>query len=169
MDRGIPTEAVLEELRQADAQGSYRVGTPQGRLTKLAAKFADQPWQQVRPPRRGQLLPQAGEVHVPAHRGARTAKERARRQRQLKAYWQRQGEIQQQDLPRDERLQKLGAARDRAARGAAGLVPAAVSAEGKRTFTLDRPKRRPVRQREGRYFLRTNLVRGQPRDRKSVV
>ena len=74
MDRGIPTEAVLEELRQADAKVSYRVGTPQGRLTKLAAKFVEQPWQQVRPPRRGQLLPQAGEVHVPAHRGARTAK-----------------------------------------------------------------------------------------------
>ena len=137
MDRGIPTEAVLEELRPEDVKVSYLVGTPKGRLTKLEAKFVDQPWQEVRPHRRVKLLPQAGEVSVLAHSGARTAKERARRQRQLKTYWQRLGEIQKQDLPRDERLQKLGAARDR-------------------------PKRRTVRSREGRYLLRTNLSADHP-------
>ena len=162
MDRGIPTEAVLEELRQEDVKVSYLVGTPKGRLTKLEAKFVDQPWQEVRPHRRVKLLPQAGEVSVLAHSGARTAKERARRQRQLKTYWQRLGEIQKQDLPRDERRQKLGAARDRAGRVAAGLVQASVAAEGKLTFTRDRPKRRPVRSREGRYLLRTSLSADHP-------
>ena len=162
MDRGIPTEAVLEELRQEDVKVSYLVGTPKGRLTKLEAKFVDQPWQEVRPHRRVKLLPQEGEVYVLAHSGARTAKERARRQRQLKTYWQRLGEIQKQDLPRDERRQKLGAARDRAGRVAAGLVRASVAAEGKLTFTLDRPKLRTVRSREGRYLLRTNLSADHP-------
>jgi hypothetical protein len=35
MDRGIPTEAVLTEMRNADPPISYLVGTPKGRLTKL--------------------------------------------------------------------------------------------------------------------------------------
>ena len=153
---------MLEELRQADAKVSYLVGTPKGRLTKLEAKFVDQPWQQVRPHLRVKLLPQDGEAYVLAHSGARTAKERAMRQRKLRACWQRLGEIQKQELTRDERLQKLGAARDRAGRVAAGLVQATVSADGKLTFTLDRAKLRTVRNREGRYLLRTNLSADNP-------
>jgi hypothetical protein len=35
MDRGIPTEAVLEEMRRADPPVSYLVGTPKGRLSRL--------------------------------------------------------------------------------------------------------------------------------------
>ena len=35
MDRGIPTEEVLREMRQADPPISYLVGTPKGRLTKM--------------------------------------------------------------------------------------------------------------------------------------
>jgi len=35
MDRGIPTEEVLTELRAADPKVRYLVGTPKGRLTKL--------------------------------------------------------------------------------------------------------------------------------------
>jgi len=162
MDRGIPTEAVLEELRQSETKVSYLVGTPKGRLTKLEQKFVDQPWQEVRPQLRVKLLPQEGEVYVLAQSGARTHKERAMRRRKLKAYWQRLGEIQQQDLTRDQRLQKLGAARDRAGRVAAGLVQVTVVEEGTLTFTLDRPKLRTVRGREGRYLLRTNLSADDP-------
>ena len=49
MDRGIPTEAVLAELRQSEAKVSYLVGTPKGRLTKLEKELAEKPWQEVRP------------------------------------------------------------------------------------------------------------------------
>jgi hypothetical protein len=35
MDRGVPTEAVLAEMRQADPPVQYLVGTPKGRLTRL--------------------------------------------------------------------------------------------------------------------------------------
>lgn len=162
MDRGIPTEAVLEELRHSDPQVSYLVGTPKGRLTQLEKELADKPWQEVRPQLRVKLLPQAGEVYVLAESGARTAKERGMRQRQLKALWQRLQEIQAQDLTRDQRLEKLGGARDRAGRAVAGLVPATVAAAGKLTFQLDRQKLRAVRQREGRYLLRTNLSADNP-------
>jgi hypothetical protein len=35
MDRGIPTEEVLAEMRSSDPPISYLVGTPKGRLSKL--------------------------------------------------------------------------------------------------------------------------------------
>jgi len=141
---------------------SYLVGTPKGRLTRLEQELAQQPWQEVRPQLRVKLLPQAGEVYVLAESGARIHKERAMRRRKLKALWHRLGEIQGQDLTRDQRLEKLGAARDRAGRGAAGLVNATVDAAGNLAFTLDRKQLRTIRNREGRYLLRTNLNADHP-------
>ena len=35
MDRGIPTEAVLAEMRAAETPTHYLVGTPRGRLSQL--------------------------------------------------------------------------------------------------------------------------------------
>jgi transposase len=162
MDRGIPTEAVLTELRASDAKVSYLVGTPKGRLTKLEKELAGKPWQQVREHLRVKLLPQEGEVYVLAESGARISKERGMRHRKLKALWQRLKEIQAQDLTRDQRLEKLGGARDRAGRAVAALVQTPVSTEGQLTFALDRAKLRTVRQREGRYLLRTNLSQDNP-------
>ena len=162
MDRGIPTEAVLEELRHSDPQVSYLVGTPKGRLTKLEKALADKPWQQVREQLRVKLLPQENEVYVLAESGARTAKERGMRRRKLKALWQRLKEIQMQDLTRDQRIEKLGGARDRAGRAVAALVKTVVDAHGQLNFQLDRDKLRSVRRREGRYLLRTNLSADNP-------
>ena len=48
MDRGIPTEEVLAEMRQSDPPVRYLVGTPKGRLTRLEKLLVDQPWQQAR-------------------------------------------------------------------------------------------------------------------------
>lgn len=62
MDRGIPTAAVLEELRKSAPQVRSLVGTPKGRLPALETELAAQPWQEVRPQLRVKLLPQAGEV-----------------------------------------------------------------------------------------------------------
>jgi hypothetical protein len=138
------------------------VGTPQGRLTKLEAALAQRPWQDVRPRLRVKLLPQAGELYVLAESAARADKERGIRQRKLKAYWQRLGQLQHQDLCRDALLEKLGAARVRAGRGAARLVRVTVSAAGSLTFQLDRAKLRTVRGRAGRYLLRTNLSADDP-------
>ena len=39
MDRGIPTEEVLAEMRASDPPIHYLVGIPQGRLTKLEAEL----------------------------------------------------------------------------------------------------------------------------------
>src|SRR5207245_498440 len=48
MDRGIPTEAVLEQMRQSDPPVLYLVGTPKGRLSKLEEKLSGLPWQAAR-------------------------------------------------------------------------------------------------------------------------
>lgn len=162
MDRGIPTEAVLAELRSAEARVRYLVGTPKGRLTKLEAALAERPWQEVHPQLRVKLLPQEGELYVLAESTARAHKDRGIRRRRLKAYWRRLGQLQHQDLSRDALLEKLGAARARAGRIVAGLVKVTVSPAGNLTFALDRVKLRTVRSREGRYLLRTNLSAEDP-------
>ena len=156
MDRGIPTEAVLAELRSGEARVRYLVGTPKGRLTQLEAALAQRPWQEVHPQLRVKLLPQEGELYVLAESTARANKDRGICRRRLKAYWRRLGQLRQQDLSRDALLEKLGAARARAGRVVTGLVKVTVSPEGKLTWALDRVKLRTVRSREGRYLLRTN-------------
>lgn len=162
MDRGVPTEEILAELRSAQAPVRYLVGTPKGRLTRLEAALAERPWQEVRPELRVKLLPSEGELYVLAESGARTNKERGMRRRRLKAYWKRLGELQRQAPPRDTLLKKLGAAQDRAGRVAGGLVEVEVSAAGVLDYRLDREKLRAVRQREGRYLLRTNMTADDP-------
>ncbi|PZN87467.1 MAG: hypothetical protein DM484_00290 [Candidatus Methylumidiphilus alinenensis] len=44
MDRGIPTEEVLAEMRAAETPIHYLVGTPKGRLTKLEKGLLKLPW-----------------------------------------------------------------------------------------------------------------------------
>ena len=112
MDRGIPTEETLTQMRQSDPPVSYLVGTPKGRLSKLEAALAQRPWHQVREGITVKLLPQDGECYVFAQSAARIDKERAMRRRQLKHLWKRLPELRQmKTLDRDGLLMKLGAAR----------------------------------------------------------
>lgn len=104
MDRGIPMEAVLEELRACEPRVGHGVGTPKGRLTNLEAALAGREWQQVRPSLRVKELPKDGELYVLAHSAARASKERGMRRRKLKAYWKRLGELAAQECGRDELL-----------------------------------------------------------------
>jgi hypothetical protein len=162
MDRGIPTEEILTELRSADSGVRYLVGTPKARLNRYETTLAERPWREVRPQLRVKLLPQDGELYVLAESQSRAGKERGMRRRRLKAYWCRLGELQRQRPPRDQLLKKLGAAQEKAGRGATSLVPAEVAADGTLSYRLDREKLRVVRGREGRYLLRTNLSADDP-------
>src|SRR6202012_366504 len=112
MDRGVPTEAVLAEMRAADPPVQYLVGTPKGRLTRLEKHLIAQPWQQARPGVQVKLLAQEGELYVGAQSRDRVAKERAMRRRQLKRLWARLTQLSTMRLTREELLMKLGAARD---------------------------------------------------------
>jgi hypothetical protein len=162
MDRGIPTEAVLEEMRRADPPVSYLVGTPKGRLSRLEKDLVAKPWQEAREGVQVKLLPQEGEVYVFAESRDRVAKERAMRRRQLKWLWARLEQLAAMQVTREELLMKLGAARAKAPT-AWRLVEIKVAARGADfTYRLDRDKLRRTRRREGRYLLRTDLGEEDP-------
>ena len=162
MDRGIPTEAVLAEMRHSDPPVHYLVGTPKGRLTQLEKLLLDKPWQEVRTGVQVKLLAEDGEFYVFAESTDRVLKERAMRRRQLKRLWRRLDELAAMKLTREELLMKLGAARATAP-AAWRLVDITVDhASARFTFALNRTKLRRTRRREGRYLLRTNLTEGEP-------
>jgi hypothetical protein len=162
MDRGIPTEEVLEEMRNAETPVHYLVGTPKGRLSKLEAQLLPLPWEKVRDSLSVKLLKQEDELYVLACSGPRQSKERAMRRRRLKKYWKRLKELQKQKLNRDQLLMKIGAAKKDAG-NAARLVelhlPAARQEVTPETFSfsLDKAKLRIARRHEGQYLLRSNL------------
>src|SRR5260370_29273889 len=85
MDRGVPTEEVLTEMRTSVLPIYYLVGTPKGRLSKLEADLLERPWQSVRPGVEVKVLPQENELYLFAQSHDRLKKERAMRRRQLKA------------------------------------------------------------------------------------
>jgi len=47
MDRGIPTEAMLKEMRESPRETSYPVGTPRARVKKFEKQWLDLPWLKV--------------------------------------------------------------------------------------------------------------------------
>jgi transposase len=162
MDRGIPTEEVLAEMRASDPPVHYLVGTPKGRLSQYEAQLLEQPWQTVRAGVQVKLLSEAGELYVLAESKDRVNKERSMRRRQLKGLVQRLQELIQMELTRDQLLLKLGAAKSQfpAAWRLVTLQVPDPETERRRpnfTFALCRDKLRQVRRREGRYLLRSNL------------
>jgi transposase len=175
MDRGIPTEETLQQMRQSEPPVLYLVGTPKGRLGRLEGQLTDLPWRQAREGVEVKLLTQSGEVYVLAQSQDRVNKERGMRRRQLKWLWQRLKELKAMELKRDALLMKLGAARQQAPsawRLVEVKVPAAqrtkqaeaqppgVGAEF--SFRLLKDKLRVTRRREGRYLLRSNMPERPP-------
>ncbi len=162
MDRGVPTEAVLAQMRASDPPVQYLVGTPKGRLTKLEQALLDQPWHAARPGVQVKLLAQDDELYVFAESRDRVAKERSMRRRQLKWLWARLKKLSTMSLTRDALLMKLGAAKTKTP-AAWRLIEVAVATRDARfTYQLDRQKLSEVRRREGRYLLRTNLIASDP-------
>jgi hypothetical protein len=158
MDRGVPTEAALAQLRASTPPVHYLVGTPKARLNRMEAALAERPWVEVRGQLRVKCVPEDGEVYVLTESPARVDKERSMRRRALKKYWKRLGELSRLRTPRrDELLLKLGKAAGEAG-ASARLVQVDVSPAGVLTYQLNRDKLRVVRRREGRYLLRTNLT-----------
>ena len=167
MDRGVPTEEVLSEMRSSiPVPIYYLVGTPKGRLSKLEADLLERPWQSVRPGVEVKVLPQENELYIFAQSQDRLNKERAMRRRQLRALWKRLGQLQQMKLTARELLLKLGEAkgRYRAAWRLMDIQFPKPTTKGIASFSfaLNRQKLRIVRRREGRYLLRTNLLGRDP-------
>jgi transposase len=166
MDRGIPTEATLREMREEGI--SYLVGTPKGRLAQFEQALLERPWTAARESVRVKLVEHEREFYVYVESQDRVAKERSMRRRRLKKLWRRLQELRQmKGQTRDELLMRLGAAKKEAGRAWALVnvhVPEAGQEVNAQTFTisLDRDKLRQMRRREGRYLLRSNMTSERP-------
>ena len=162
MDRGIPTEAVLAEMRASEPAVQYLVGTPKGRLSRLEKALADKSWQDARDGVQVKLLAQDDELYVFAQSQDRVTKERAMRQRQLRFLWKRLQHLAAMEISREEMLMKLGAARAKAPTAWRLIDVTMDKAAATFSFALNRKKLRIARRREGRYLLRTNLTETDP-------
>jgi transposase len=162
MDRGVPTEATLEQMRASDPPIRYLVGTPKGRLSKLEKDLLLKPWHEARPGVQVKLLPQDGEMYVFAQSADRIAKERGMRKRQLRKLWARLNKLSSMTLTHKDLLMKLGGARSQYP-AAWRLVDVQIDDRAPTfTYHLRKDKLRQVRKREGRYLLRTNLTGSDP-------
>ncbi len=85
MDRGIPTEDMLEKMRSRGID--YLVGTPKGHLTHVEKPLLEQPWMQARESVRVKILQQESEFYVYVESHNRVVKERSMRRRRLKRLW----------------------------------------------------------------------------------
>ena len=159
MDRGIPTEETLTQMRASSPPVSYLVGTPKGRLTALEKDFTGKPWSQAKEAVSVKLLDQEGEVYILAKSEGRVLKERGMRRKKLKKFWARLKDLLRQAPSRDQLLLKIGAAQKEAGR-AKSLVTITLPKAGQPAFifTLNRPRLRACRRHEGRYLLRSNLI-----------
>ena len=165
MDRGIPTEDVLAEMRAEGVQ--YVVGTPKGRLSRLEREFAGMRWREVRSGVSVKLVEATGELLVLAESEDRRRKERAIRRKKLRRFIEGLRELRRRMPDRDKLLERLGVLKKEAGR-ASGLVEIAVPKSGeevtpeKFTFRLRREKFKAAGRRDGQYLLRTNLTGEDP-------
>jgi len=168
MDRGIPTEETLAEMRNAETPTCYLVGTPRGRLSQLDKDFLSRPWADVRDAVHVKLVEHDGELYILARSDGRRDKEQAMRRRRLKKLIKRLHELRQQTLTRDQLLIKLGAARKEAGPAAYRLIDIQLPDKDQPVtpetfgFKLNWQKLREARRREGSYLLRSNLTDSDP-------
>src|SRR5439155_5280901 len=111
MDRGIPTEAVLEEMRTADREIFYLVGTPRNKIRQYEKKWLDLPWQKVRESVEVKLFAEAGELYVLAKSEGRRLKERAMRRKKVARLLWKLRAMRRSCPRRDQLLLRLGAAK----------------------------------------------------------
>ena len=167
MDRGIPTEEILAEMREPGREVYYLVGTSRGKIKQHERKWLDLPWRKVRESVEVKLYEQDGELYVLAKSEGRRAKEMAMRRKRL-ARLLRKLRAMRRSLPaRDQLLLRIGAVKTEAGR-AFGFVkiqiPEARQAVTRESFQfhVDKAKLKEAELRDGHYLLRSNLSGGDP-------
>jgi transposase len=167
MDRGVPSEAILQEMRQPERQTFYLVGTPKSKINQHEKKWLELPWQKVRDSVDVKLYQHEGELYVLAKSGGLQAKEIAMRRKRL-VRLVRKLRVMRKSLPkRDQLLLRIGAAKKEAGRSY-GFVKIqfpqkdeAVTRESF-SFQVDKTKLKAAEQRDGHYLLRSNLTGEDP-------
>src|SRR5213083_2592766 len=167
MDRGIPTEEVLAEMRSSDPPTLYLVGTPKSKISEHEKHWLDLPWQKVRDSVDVKLYTHEKELYVLAKSEGRQQKEMAMRRRRLaRLLWKLRA--MRRSLPsRDQLLLRIGAAKKEAGR-AFGFVKIQLPQKDQEvtrstfTFHTDKAKLKAAEQRDGHYLLRSNLTGEDP-------
>jgi transposase len=168
MDRGIPSEAILKEMREAEGQQTfYLVGTPKGRISQHEKKWLDLPWQKVRDSVEVKLYEHDNELYVLAKSEGRQAKEIAIRRKRLARLLRKLRAMRKRLPKRDQLLLRIGAAKKEAGR-AFGFVKLRLPKKDEEvtretfSFQVDKVKLKKAQQRDGHYLLRSNLTGEDP-------
>ncbi len=167
MDRGIPSEELLAEMRAPEREMFYLVGTPRGKIRQYEKKWLALPWSKVRESVEVKLFADGGEMYVLAKSAGRRAKETAIRRRKLaRLLWKLRA--MRRSLPaRDVLLMRIGAAKSEAGR-AFGFVKLTLPKDQEEVtplsfqFRVDQQKLKAVELLDGHYLLRTNLTGEDP-------
>jgi DDE family transposase len=162
MDRGIPTEEILQEMRQSEPAVGYLVGTPRARWDQFKERLESVPWQKLRDTIEVKLLAEGQEVYVLAKSEGRRQKETAIRRRKLVRLLRTLRALRrnrQRPWKRDTLRHKLGAAHKEAGQAwgfVKIMVPKARQAVNRDTFRFElfKDKLRDAEQRDGHYLLR---------------
>src|SRR5438128_6676259 len=115
MDRGIPTEAVLAEMRASRREVFYLVGTRRSKIRQYERKWLDRPWQKVREAVEVKLFAEEGELYVLAKSEGRRLKERAMRRKKVARLLWKLRAMRRSCPRRDQLLLRLGPAKKEAA------------------------------------------------------
>ena len=167
MDRGIPSEEILREMRDPAREIFYLVGTPKGKIQQSEKKWLDLPWQKVRESVEVKLFEQEGELYVLAKSAGRQAKETAMRRKRLARLLKKLRAMRRSLPSRDQLLMRLGAAKSAAGR-AFQFVHLQLPGEDQEVtretfqFRMDKKKLQAAEWRDGHYLLRSNLTAGDP-------
>jgi transposase len=114
MDRGIPTEALLQQMRTSGQETFYLVGTSRAKVKQYEHKWLDLPWQKVRESVEVKLFAQGGEIYVLAKSQGRQAKEIAMRRKKLTRLLRKLRAMRRSGPKRDQLLLRVGAAKTEA-------------------------------------------------------
>jgi transposase len=167
MDRGIPSEAILAEMRKPERQTFYLVGTPKGKIGQHEKKWLDLPWQKVRDSVEVKLYEKDGELYVLARSEGRQQKEIAIRRKRLVRLLRKLRAMRRSLPKRDQLLLRIGAAKKEAGR-AFGFVTIQLPEAGQAVtgetfrFVVDKIKLKDAELRDGHYLLRSNLTAEDP-------
>jgi len=166
MDRGIPTEEQLDELRANHPEVKYLVGTPRARVKKTRDKWEPLPWARVRDTVEVKTFKEKDELYVVARSDGRQQKEIAIRRKKLaRLLWTLRG--MRKETKRDRLLMRWGAAKAAAGRACAmveiklPLKEEEISAQSF-SFRIKKEKLAEAELFDGHYLLRSNLSDKEP-------
>ena len=164
MDRGIPTEATLQQMREDGV--AYLVGTPKTSLGKREEKLVEKPWETVHEGMNVKLLEEDNELYVQARSSDRQKKETAMRRRKLTALGRGlhrlKRSVKKGKVRRDHLLKRVAVLKKEAGR-IGSFVKVKEPKEAQKvnletfSYSFDQAAWNKAKDRDGSYLLRGHI------------